>query len=94
MSAQWGRALSSIKTKAGPTAAAYNLTMGSRTSSRYRTPITEPRLKVCSSLQIWCPHHNASTSECVMFDDVLGLIAYSLFTPYPYTLLILLQSKS
>ncbi|GFV21657.1 uncharacterized protein TNCV_2416731 [Trichonephila clavipes] len=47
MLALWGRALSSIKTKVGPNAAAYNLTMGSRTSSRYRTAVTEPRLKMC-----------------------------------------------
>ncbi|GFV58971.1 hypothetical protein TNCV_1805091 [Trichonephila clavipes] len=36
-------ALSSNKTKVGLTAAAYNLTMGSR-SSRYLTAVTEPRL--------------------------------------------------
>ncbi|GFX88231.1 hypothetical protein TNCV_1066471 [Trichonephila clavipes] len=38
-------ALASIKTKVGPTAAAYNYTMGSRTSSRYRTVVTETRIK-------------------------------------------------
>ncbi|GFV14642.1 hypothetical protein TNCV_2586151 [Trichonephila clavipes] len=51
MSAQWGRALSSIKTKVGPTAAAYNLIMGSRTSSRYRRDVTRPRLKMCRSVR-------------------------------------------
>ncbi|GFS56567.1 hypothetical protein TNCV_4303431 [Trichonephila clavipes] len=51
MSALWGRALSSIKTKVGPTAAAYNLTMDSRTSSRYRTAVTEHRLKMCRSMR-------------------------------------------
>ncbi|GFW93505.1 hypothetical protein TNCV_47081 [Trichonephila clavipes] len=49
--AQWGCALSSFKTKVGPTAAAYNLTMGSRTSSRYRTAVTEHRLKMCRSVR-------------------------------------------
>ena len=39
-----GRALSSIRTKVGPTAAAYNLTFGLRTSSRYRIDVTEPGL--------------------------------------------------
>ncbi|GFX46251.1 putative RNA-directed DNA polymerase from transposon X-element [Trichonephila clavipes] len=42
-----GSALSSIKTKVGPISAAYNLTMGSRTSSRYQTAVTELRLKMC-----------------------------------------------
>ncbi|GFV40703.1 hypothetical protein TNCV_5054831 [Trichonephila clavipes] len=51
MSALWGRALSSIKTKVGPAPAAYNLTMGSRISSRYRTAVTEPRLKMCRSVR-------------------------------------------
>ncbi|GFV25060.1 hypothetical protein TNCV_885261 [Trichonephila clavipes] len=51
MSSLRGRALSSIKTKVGPTHAAYNLTMGSRTSSRCRTAITEPRLKMCRSVR-------------------------------------------
>ncbi|GFV08762.1 hypothetical protein TNCV_2488341 [Trichonephila clavipes] len=50
MSVLWGRALSSIKTK-GPTAVAYNLTMGSRTSSRYRKAVSEPRLKKCRSVR-------------------------------------------
>ncbi|GFU00802.1 uncharacterized protein TNCV_4819471 [Trichonephila clavipes] len=75
MSALRGRASSSIKTK-GPTAAAYNLTMGSRTSSRYRTAVTEPRLKMCRSVQypneipahtILLPPQNACCS--VMFWD-------------------------
>ncbi|GFS61541.1 hypothetical protein TNCV_4312361 [Trichonephila clavipes] len=51
MSALWGRALSSIKTKVGPTAATYNLTMGSWISSRYRTAVTEPLLKMCRSVR-------------------------------------------
>ncbi|GFY05658.1 hypothetical protein TNCV_4403251 [Trichonephila clavipes] len=51
MSALWGRALSSIKTKVGSTAAEYNLAMGSRTSSQYRTAGTEPRLKMCRSVR-------------------------------------------
>ncbi|GFW51327.1 hypothetical protein TNCV_3254561 [Trichonephila clavipes] len=54
MSALYGRALSFIKTNVGPTAAAYNLTIGSRNSSRYRTAITEPRLKMCRS--VWYPN--------------------------------------
>ncbi|GFW45788.1 hypothetical protein TNCV_4495091 [Trichonephila clavipes] len=41
-----GRVLLSIKTKVGPTAAAHNLTIDSRTSSRYRIAVTEPRLKM------------------------------------------------
>ncbi|GFU42937.1 uncharacterized protein TNCV_3140941 [Trichonephila clavipes] len=51
ISALWGRALSSIKTEVGSTAAANNLTMGSRTSSRYRTAVTEPRLKMYRSVR-------------------------------------------
>ena len=42
---------SSIKTKVGPTAAAYNLTMGSRTLSQYRAAVTELRLKMCRLVQ-------------------------------------------
>ncbi|GFV02930.1 hypothetical protein TNCV_2743931 [Trichonephila clavipes] len=38
----------------GPAAATYNLSMSSRTSSRYRTAVTEPRLKMCRS--VWHPN--------------------------------------
>ncbi|GFV44534.1 hypothetical protein TNCV_3287161 [Trichonephila clavipes] len=74
MSALWGRALLSIKTKVRATAAAYNLTMGSRTSSRYRTPVTELHLNMCRSVRypneipahtIMLPPRNAGCS--VMF---------------------------
>ncbi|GFU96727.1 hypothetical protein TNCV_839521 [Trichonephila clavipes] len=96
MSALWGRALLSIKTKVGPTAAAYHRTMGFRTLSRYRTVVTEPRLKMCRSVRY--PNEiladTLPASECVMFGDILRLIACSLFTPYPYTLVIWLQRKS
>ncbi|GFY24529.1 uncharacterized protein TNCV_1015751 [Trichonephila clavipes] len=69
MSALWGRALSSIKTKVGPTAVAYNLTMGSRTSSRYRTAVTEPRLKMCranldSSVYMTLPQSDTVQLPC------------------------------
>ncbi|GFY62260.1 hypothetical protein TNIN_414451 [Trichonephila inaurata madagascariensis] len=39
------------KTKVGPTVAVYNLTMGSRTSSRYQTAVTEFRLNMCRSVR-------------------------------------------
>lgn len=70
------RALSSIVTKVGPTAKAYNLRVGSRTSSQYQTVVTELRVKTCRSRRYPnkypCPHHDTSTSEWVMFRDVLG----------------------
>ena len=53
MAALWERALSSIKTKLGPTAAAYSLPMTSRTSSRYRAAVKELRLKIIITLIIW-----------------------------------------
>lgn len=50
MTAPWGRALSSVKTKTGPHAAAYNLIAGSRTPSQNRVIVREPRLMICRSL--------------------------------------------
>lgn len=50
MAALWGWQLSSIKTKAGPTAA-FNLTQwGSSTSFQYRTAVTEHRRNIYSSV--------------------------------------------
>ncbi|GFT99629.1 hypothetical protein TNCV_115061 [Trichonephila clavipes] len=50
-SSLYGDVLSSIKTKLRSTAAAYNLTMGYRTSSQYRTVVLEPRLKMGRSVR-------------------------------------------
>lgn len=44
----------SIKTKARPTAAAYNLLVGSKTSFRYRTVLIEPRVNMYMSVR--CPN--------------------------------------
>ncbi|GIY04152.1 hypothetical protein CDAR_233031 [Caerostris darwini] len=74
--ALWGLALSSTKTKVGSTAAAYNLTMGSRTSFRYRAVIIEPHLKICMPVRYPCSHHDASTSDCAMFSDVPGQLRW------------------
>ncbi|GFW54331.1 uncharacterized protein TNCV_3702921 [Trichonephila clavipes] len=64
MSALWGRALSSIKTKVEPTAAAYNPTMGSKTSSQYRTAVTEPCLKMCRARNMALPQSDTVQLPC------------------------------
>ncbi|GFV20061.1 hypothetical protein TNCV_2702451 [Trichonephila clavipes] len=45
-----GRALSSIRMKSLPIAAAYGRTYGSRISSRYLTPVTVPPWNTCRSV--------------------------------------------
>ncbi|GFX25700.1 uncharacterized protein TNCV_1205771 [Trichonephila clavipes] len=52
-----------------PTAAVYNLSMGSRASSRYRTSVTEPRLKMCranldSSVNMTLPQSDTVQLPC------------------------------
>ncbi|GFV38152.1 hypothetical protein TNCV_709751 [Trichonephila clavipes] len=84
MSALWGRALSSIKTKVGPTVLAYNFTMGSRTSSQYQTAIAEPSLKKLRSVRypneipahtIMLPLRNAGCfgADCMFLVYVISL---------------------
>ncbi|GFU59134.1 hypothetical protein TNCV_4078901 [Trichonephila clavipes] len=57
--------------------------MGSRTSSRYRTAVKEPRLKMCRLVRY--PHkipaltHNASALEFLMFGADCRFLVYAIF---------------
>ena len=84
--------------KYGPTAAAYILTMSSRTSSRYQTAVTKPGLNMCRSMRfpdeipahtIMLPLQNAWYS--VMF---WGWLRVPCSRHNNYTLVICFQGKS
>ncbi|GFV47666.1 uncharacterized protein TNCV_1708621 [Trichonephila clavipes] len=97
MSALWGRVLSSIKTKIEPTAVVYNLTMGSWTSSRYRTAVTGPRLKMCrenldslvnmalpqpDTVQIPCSRHHLNRAPLDWTDRGTQIRGTRAYTPF------------
>lgn len=63
------------------------------TGQQYRTPSKDMQVGAISQ-QNSCPRIDVSTSEYMLFDDVLGRVACASFAPDPYTLVICLQGKS